>query len=70
MCRSSNALLSYPRSHADIPESSICYTGALLESVISTGQGVQLLPQWGCGFLREGRYGEEGYREVILALWP
>lgn len=29
-----------PRSHADIPESSICYTGALLESVICTGKEV------------------------------
>lgn len=27
-------------SHADIPESSICYTGALLESVIRTGKEV------------------------------
>lgn len=57
-----------PCSHADIPESSICYMGALLESVIRTGQEVWLLPQWDCGFLKEGQYGE-GYREVILVLW-
>lgn len=56
-------------SHADIPESSICYNGALLESVIRTGQKVWLVPQQGCGFLKEGLCGE-GLREVILVLWP
>lgn len=38
-------LLSH--SHADIPEASICYMGALMESVIRTGQEVWLLPQLG-----------------------
>ncbi|KFW72430.1 Nucleolar protein 6, partial [Pygoscelis adeliae] len=52
--------------HMDIPESSICYTGALLESVIRTGQEVELLPHWGCGFLRFGVKGVCGAPGFLL----
>lgn len=45
----------------DIPESSICYTGALLESVIRPGREVQLFPP--CGWVFLGREVWEGLRE-------
>lgn len=41
--------------HADIPESSICYTGALLDSVIKIGKEVELLPKCRECFLVSGK---------------
>lgn len=43
--------------HADIPESSICYTGALLDSVIKIGKEVQLIPKCRERFLLSGKGG-------------
>lgn len=52
-------MLCCPHScrHADIPESSICYTGALLDSVIKSAKKVQLFPKCSERFLLSGKGG-------------